>query len=413
MNESRAPGASTLLAPRAGSATAQAARPFICFCGQDWWYHNRAHSDFQLMTRIARTRPVLLVNSIGMRMPIPGRSTKSAGRIWRKALSIARLLRQPLPDVPGFHVMTPLMIPLYGSPFVRRVSAELVRAQVTTAAGWLGIDDPVIFVTVPTAWDVVKGMKRTALIFNRSDKHSAFREADTGYIAGLEEELLRGSDLVLYVNRNLMAAERPLAGARAHYLDHGVDLEHFRRTPPEAEPADLRAIPRPRVGFFGALDDYTVDFGLLERLARALPDVSLVLVGAATCSLKRLTDLANVSWLGPRPYAEIPRYGSGFDVALMPWLQNEWISNCNPIKLKEYLALGLPVVTTPFPEVDRYRELVHVAGTPDEFVAQVRRALAPDAGEPERRERRVASVARDSWDQRTRELLALAGRIAR
>ena len=89
-------------------------------------------------------------------------------------------------------------------------------------------------------------------------------------------------------------------------------------------------------------------------------------------------------WLGFRPYEEIPRYGAGFDVAIMPWRDNEWIRNCNPIKLKEYLALGLPVVSTDFPEVHRYASVVRIARSPEEFVQLVATTL-DDGGPGNRR----------------------------
>ena len=113
---------------------------WICFSAQDWWYHNRAHSDFQLMRRVAQRRPVLFVNSIGMRMPVPGRSTQFTRRILRKARSVLRFLRQPLPDTPGFHVLTPVILPFYGSSTLRAVNAWLVREQVRLVAKRLGID---------------------------------------------------------------------------------------------------------------------------------------------------------------------------------------------------------------------------------------------------------------------------------
>ena len=86
-----------------------------------------------------------------------------------------------------------------------------------------------------------------------------------------------------------------------------------------------------------------------------------MLIGHTTCSMDRLVRHPNVHWLGQKPHEEIPRYGSGFDVALMPWLDNEWIRSCNPIKMKEYLALGLPVVSTDFPEVRHYADVIRVA----------------------------------------------------
>jgi glycosyltransferase involved in cell wall biosynthesis len=378
--------------------------PFIAFCGLDWWYHSRAHSDFQLMTRLARTRKVLLVNSIGMRMPLPGRSTMFLRRILRKAKSTARFLRRPRPDLPNLWVMTPLVVPFYGVESVRRWNARSIRAQVASAARWAGIRDPHLFVTIPTAWDVVRTMPRRSLTFNRSDKHSAFGEADRGYIEALEHDLLTRSDHVVYSSHALMDEERERTGERAAFLDHGVDVERFRRVGPEAWPADLRAIPGPRIGFFGTFDDYVIDFGLLETVARRLPRAQLVLIGDSTCSMKRFERYPNVHWLGVKPYETIPAYGSGFDVALMPWLQNDWIRYCNPIKLKEYLALGLPIVSTDFPEAAWYRERMTIARGADEFVAAVERALAEPAGDGAER-RRVVEHA--TWENRAAELLRL------
>jgi glycosyltransferase involved in cell wall biosynthesis len=234
---------------------------------------------------------------------------------------------------------------------------------------------PVIVTTLPTAWDVVRPMRRHSLVFNRSDRHSEFPEADRSAIESLERELLRGADHVLYVSRSLLASERTLTDHRAHFLDHGVDIEHFRRRETVELPLDLVEIPEPRVGFFGALDDYLVDFDLLERVAAELPDVSLVLIGDATCSMERFDKYPNVHLLGFRPYERIPAYGSGFDVALMPWLDNDWIKHANPIKMKEYLALGLAVVSTDFPEVERYSDVIRIASGEADFIDQIRLTL--------------------------------------
>lgn len=377
---------------------------YVCFSAQDWWYHNRAHSDFQLMRGVARHRKVLFVNSITMRMPLPGRSTMAMRRLRRKLASMAKLLRRPVPDLPGFHVFTPLIVPFYGFPWARAANAALVRYQVKLAARAIGIrGKPVVVVTIPTAWDVVRDMARSRLVYNRSDKHSSFTEIDQGYIAGLESNLLSTADAVLYVSRSLMAEESHQTGGRAYFLDHGVDLDHFTPRGAAEEPPDLAPIPHPRVGFFGGFDDYVVDFGLLVKLAEELPDAHLVLIGDATCSMERFDRLPNVHWLGFRPYEEIPSYGSGFDVAIMPWLENEWITHCNPIKLKEYLALGLPVVSTDFPEVHHYADWVSIARDADDFVRRVRASLARNASPGTAR----AAVGRSGWDSKVEELIRL------
>ncbi len=379
---------------------------YVCFSAQDWWYHNRAHSDFQLMRSVAAHRKVLVVNSIGMRMPMPGRSTQVLRRVGRKLRSVAMLVRRPLRELPGFYVMSPLPLPFYGSPLARRVNALLVRAQVLAVSRALGLRHPVIMVTIPTAWDVVRPMRRRALVFNRSDRHSSFPESDRPTIEALERGLLERSDHVVYVSTALMGEESGMTGDRAHFLDHGVDTDHFRRRPESEQPADLRAIPGPRVGFFGALDDYLVDFDLLERIAVELPGVSLVLIGDATVPMERLTRHPNVHWLGFRPYEDIPAYGSGFDVAIMPWLDNPWIRHSNPIKLKEYLALGLPVVSTDFQELANYADRVRIAADGDLFLDAVRETLRDGGLQPAETIR--GSVLGASWSSRAAQLMALA-----
>ena len=379
---------------------------WICFSGQDWWYHNRAHSDFQLMRRIARHRPVLLINSIGMRMPMPGRSTKSGRRILRKIKSILRFLQQPLADTPGFHVFTPLMLPFYHSKVMRAISARLVRMQIRLMARIVGIDvqDAIVFLTIPTALDVIRDWPCRAVLYNRSDLHSAFEETDQSYIRELEHSLFGKSDAVLYSSHSLMEAERTHVGNRANFLDHGVDFDRFAGEV-GTEPADLAAIPHPRVGFFGGIDDYVVDLDLIEQVARSIPDASIVLIGDATCSMARFEALPNVYWLGYRPYEQIPAYGRGFDVALMPWLRNQWIEHSNPIKMKEYLALGLPVVSTDFPEVHHYADVIAIGSNNDEFVNLIREAIAGKVvADATTRRLRVAEA---TWDKQADRLLAI------
>jgi glycosyltransferase involved in cell wall biosynthesis len=379
----------------------------VCFAAQDWWYHSRAHSEVQLMLRLAREHPVLLINSIGMRMPLPGRSTQPARRIGRKLRSFTRGLRTPVPGLPNFHVLSPVTVPLFGDPRARAMNASSIRAQVRRAMRRVGITNPVMFVTVPTAWDVVESMAHETLVFNRADRHSAFDEADTSLIGSFEDALLRNADHVLYVSHALMDEEHPVVGERGFFLDHGVDLERFRPHPPGGEPADLAAIPHPRVGYFGGLEPQTIDFRLLERVARDLPDAQLVLVGDATVPMDALVARPNVHWLGMRPYEDVPRYGAGFDVAIMPWLQNAWIAASNPIKLKEYLALGLPTVSIDFPELARYHPLVTAVTDPERFVSAVADALAD--GGPSTASDRRAAVEQDSWDSKADVLADLVG----
>jgi hypothetical protein len=366
-------------------------RSVIFFAGQDWWYHNRAHSDMQLALQLAGERRVLLVNSIGTRMPIPGRTSDVRGRLTRKLRSILRGVRQPVPELPGFFVYSPVSIPLYQYAWGRRMNQLLLVTQLRLVARWLRLRRPDIVVTPPTAWDVARRLPRRSLTFNRSDKHSAWSEVDQRQVLERELALLRQSDLVLYVSSALMAEDAPEVGSRAFFLDHGVDLDRFNPEGPIAP--ELAAIPRPRLGFFGNMRAVAVDEQLLLQVADGIPEASIVLVGPSNMPMAELIERPNVYWFDQQPHEAIPAFGRGFDVALMPWHDNEWIRNCNPVKLKEYLALGLRTVTIDFPEVRRYRDLVDIAADREEFVALCRQAMHQAGDEAGRR----AAVAGDSW----------------
>ncbi len=380
----------------------------LCFGGVDWWYHNRAHSDVQIMLKLSEKLPVLFVNSIGMRTPLPGRCTQPGKRILRKCSSILKGLRKV---GPAMWVYSPLMLPPGSSALVRRINARLIAMQARRALKRIGINHWFTWVTVPTAVDVLDYLPDNPMVFNRSDKHCKFPEAREDFVRSCEERLLKAGDVVLYVNCKLMA-EDVGSESNKYYIGHGVDYDRFASASVDETGIhpELAGLKRPIVGFFGAIDDYTVDLELLKFAAQSLPEMSFVLIGLSTVDISDITSLPNVRYLGFRPYPEIPKLGVCFDVGIMPWLQNEWIEYCNPVKLKEYLALGIPVVTTPIPQIDEYGQLLSVAKTPDAFVQSIRNAVKED-NQDLRRIRRQA-VENDSWRHKADEVLQLVDKLA-
>lgn len=373
----------------------------VAYAGVDWWYHNRGHSECQIMRRLAERLPVLWVNSIGMRTPTPSKSDVTLSRYFRKLKSTLHGLRH---DDSGMWVLSPLFVPRYTERAVR-LNGFLLRVQVRIAFRRIGIRHPAVWITIPTAVDGV-GRDWGPVIFNRSDDFSAFPEVDHDLIAGLERRLLAESDHVLYVNHGLMVRENELA-AHSDYLGHGVDFHHFAEGAIEPEPTELRELPRPIIGFYGAFDNYTVDLDLLVAVARDNPDGTVLLIGPQQMDLGRITDEPNVVYLGAIPYDRLPAYAARFDVGLMPWLDNEWIKQCNPIKLKEYLASGFPIVSTDFPELAPYRHAVHVGAKAEEFIAEVRLALAEPAETAELRRDLVRSSGWDAVADRVAKLMRL------
>jgi glycosyltransferase involved in cell wall biosynthesis len=180
-------------------------------------------------------------------------------------------------------------------------------------------------------------------------------------------------------------------------VPHGVDYDHFSRAVKEDLPAppDIASIPRPRLGFFGLIRDW-VDLDLLAEVARRRRDWQIVLLGDSTVDLTPYRSIPNMHFLGRKPYADLPAYCRQFDVGLIPFKINELTRAVNPIKLREYLAAGLPVVSTPLPEVELYGPSVNVAKGPEAFARGVSDGLNGQAG-ASRRAARMEAMRGEGW----------------
>lgn len=373
---------------------------FICFGGIDWWYHNRAHIDPQLTARFARMGTTLFVNSIVMTKIDLSEGRRFFRKLIRKTRSIFTGLKK---TEKGFWVYSPFSLPVHHIRWAKPLNDLLVRFQVRRIARKLDIHNPVILVACPAACDIAMKMKRNKLMYQRTDRFEEAFHVDVEVIKRYDRKLKAHADITYFVNRALYNEESREC-KRAVYLDHGVDFDKFssaKKSP--AVPDDITGIPRPITGYFGTISEHTVDIALCEKIADLLPEMSFVYVGTTYEDYPCLRAKKNVWFLGQKDYEQIPHYGKCFDVAIMPWRQNRWIDACNPIKLKEYLALGKPIVSTPFPELNKYLDVVYRARTPEEFADSIKRALAEDNDECIAA--RKQKVAKDSWDSKAELVL--------
>lgn len=367
----------------------------ICIGGEDWWYHNRGHFDFQIMRRLARRWPVLFVNSLGVRVPSLKDNKLFVARIGRKLKSLARGLVEV---EPGFWVFSPFSVPGQTG---QRLSNWALAPQIRLAAARAGIGRPLLWVHCPAGAALTESFDAVHVVMQRTDRFEAFPEADPTTVARQIAHLKKRADLVVYAAPHLMHEEAGSV-ARQVLITHGVDVDRFAAAGDNhgAVPADVAGITGPRVGFIGGIDAHTFDPELFVEVARRLSDVNFVMVGG--CSLEEgWCPLANVHFLGRKPYDEVAGYMAASDCLIMPWNTSDWIRACNPIKLKEYLAVGRPVVTTDFDALDGWRDLVGVAKGPEAFAAAIRRALDTPHDARAARER----VACETWEGKA-DLLA-------
>ncbi|HRX87632.1 MAG TPA: glycosyltransferase [Phycisphaerae bacterium] len=378
----------------------------LCFGGEDWWYHNRGHCDIQFMRQFAAHGRVLYMNSIVMRKFNVGEGAMFWTRVRRKLKSITRGLVRVSPT---FNVYSPVTAPVHHLPGARGLNRFALTQQVRLTLWRLRMRRPLIWVNIPAGCDTALTLPRSGLVYQRTDRYEDHPGVDVEQILRYDRTLKEYADLTFYSNRALYEEEKEQC-RRAAYVEHGVEYERFVEAADRPRtPGDLRDLPRPIVGFFGALDEHKFNITLAAAVAERLSDLTFVFVGQPTIDTAPLERLPNVHLLGQRPYEDIPHYGAAFDVCILPFNQNRWIAAMNPIKLKEYLALGKPVVATPFGELSAYANVVRIADGAEAFAAAVRAALADTA--PDRIAARRARVAAHSWRSKAEDILSILGEV--
>ena len=251
----------------------------------------------------------------------------------------------------------------------------------------------------PMALPFTRQLKPLGIIYDCMDELSAFKGAPND-IQALEKELFSVADVVFTGGQSLYEAKRHLH-SNIHPLPSSVDVAHFSKARiPQADPADQSAIPHPRLGFFGVIDE-RMNLELLARMADAQTDWHFVMIGPVVkISPEDLPQRPNIHYLGAKPYKELPTYLAGWDVALLPFALNESTRFISPTKTPEYLAAGKPVISTSILDVVRpYKELglVQIANTAEQFIDAAKVALTENAAARIRRS--DAFLANMSWDR--------------
>ena len=379
-------------------------RDIICLSTHYW--DERRFRKQEFMAGFARANRVLYVEpSFSMaRAPEP-HLRGVAGNRWLRG----RLARRDA----NLHLLAPPRgLPKWTAAPVERLNYGWFARIVAGAAAELGFRDAILWVYRPAYADVLAAIPHRRLVFDLVDDLAAYGGAG-GHVEGQVRRLVRASDLLVVTAKPLL--ERYGGDARrAVQVANGFRGELFSPgAAAEGEPpAELAGLPRPILGFVGTIFAF-LDFELLEQVARAHPDKSLVLVGpvesSAAAALAALARLPNVHHVPARPQAEIPRYVAAFDVCLNVFRDARVTDSINPLKVYEYLAMGRPVVSTPMRSLrmESAGATIAFAADPAEFCAAISRCLTPavQADAPARR----AAAAPYSWDRLFSTLDAACG----
>ncbi|GMA15554.1 glycosyltransferase family 1 protein [Deinococcus metallilatus] len=345
-----------------------------------------------LMTRAARTRPVYYIEE-------PVFTPQPDHLVTRQ-------------DASGVWVVTPHIeagrSPAESQACTARLLTELVRDE--------GLAEYDLWVYTPMELPVTAGLQPRVTVYDCMDELANFRGAPPE-LRGREEALFQQADLVFTGGHRLYEAKRERHPG-AHPFPSSVDAAHFAQARSGlADPADQRDLPRPRLGFYGVLDE-RFDIDLIGELARRRPEWQFVLLGPVVkIDPADLPRAENLHYLGMKKYAELPAYLAHWDVALLPFALNEATEFISPTKTPEYLAAGVPVVSSGIRDVIRpygERDLVRIADGVDAFEAACAAALAErgTAAGQARQERADAYLSTLSWDRTWADMSALIERAA-
>jgi glycosyltransferase involved in cell wall biosynthesis len=375
-------------------------RKTILYFSNDWNAENRT-SSHHIARRLARQHEVYYIECPGMRKP------RRSGRDMRRVLQkMWRSLRGAREVLPGLKVRTLLQIPLHRFRVVRWLNAQLIVWSVRWLMFRHGIRQPIIWFVAPHVASLIGRLGESLSVYYVTDDHASMPDIDRDSMRAMDEKLTREASVVFVASDTLLERKRAM-NPNTHYSPHGVDVEHFRRAcdPTGRMPDDIRPLRHPIIGFFGLIEHW-IDLELVAHLAEQRPAWTFVMIGRVAVSEELVPKLPNLLFLGKRNYEELPDYGSHFDAAIIPYRMTYQVLHANPLKLREYLAMGKPIVSVATPATEAFAEVIEIGRTADEFLAKLDKVIGlPDT--PEAIQRRLDRVAASSWDSRVTEVLKL------
>ena len=360
----------------------------------------------QLMSRFAAEMPVLYVEPwVRLRYLRRNGLKLLAQRDSRPPVGTA----EPIANLSIYH--SPPTRPVSGSRMIGPWTANRWLAGVRAAAADLGIRRPILWLSLPEMGFAAGRMNELMSIYHAVDEYGGYARQTADKQRRLwarEEKILDAVDMTIVVSPELAKSKRK-EGRDVHIVENAVDFDSFARATEDRRiPDDLASVPAPRLGYSGLIGQ-RLNLDLLLRMAETRQDWSLVLIGKVDetgCAdrLRKLRELGNVHFLGQKDVAEVPGYIAGLDTGLLPYTMNLETENISPLKMYEYFAAGIPVVSTPIPAALRHRDFLAIASSDDEFIGQCDRSLVTD---DDARRRRTAHAGQNTWDDRVDQVRAL------
>ena len=341
----------------------------IIIFGEDW---GRFPSTTQHIGKVLlKYNRVIWIGSLAHRKP--NFSLRDVKRVFEKLKNIFKPREKKLiVEQPEYPILIhPFIIPLHDFKLVRRINSFLLRRAILKAIKKYKFERPILITSTPVIYDLIGKLGETSSHYFCLDDYSHFDRAFNSLIQ-MEKELLAKVTSYFAVSQLLLGMKQASSGNN-FFLPQGVQTEHFKKNI-DTIPEDMKNLKKPVIGFFGLISEW-IDLDLITHSASELPDCNFLIIGKHSVDVGVFKKYLNINFIGEVPFSVLPNYASTFDVGIIPFKVNELTLACNPLKLLEYLSLGIPVVSVNLPEVIKFNSVAYIAKDYQDFVEKIKMAL--------------------------------------
>ena len=356
----------------------------------DWGRH--PSSCQHLVSRLLPERRTVWMNTVGTRLPALNLYTAVRG--FEKIRSWASPAKSTPSGEENPLVVDPMMWPSFRSGAARRLNRHLLERAVRRAVD--GEPPEVVVTTLPICADLIGRIGARRWVYYCVDDLSVWPGLDGKSLAEMELDLVKKVDDVIAVSHTLMDRFESM-GRKAHLLTHGVDMEHWQTRGSEPLPSHFESLKRPWVVFWGVVDR-RLDVDFLAELNRRMTHGTVLLVGPENEPDPRLDELERVKKIPPLAYDLLPSLAEEMACAVMPYRESEVTRVMQPLKLKEYLATGKPVVARRLPATTAWQDAADLVGDKDEFAERV--LLRLQEGVPAAQEAARGRLDDEDWGKK-------------
>lgn len=332
--------------------------------------------------------------------PLKNKEVTTTWKNWRKGIR---------KTVEGINIVSlPPVFPFANkNRAINKMNQKIIGKALKKGIPSNGVVTRYLYTFLPNAVDLLQDFRFDKVIYDCVDDHGSFTGLINPDVVGQMEKELMNESYVCFATAQQLLDDRKTWCDNFHLIQNGAELEHFSIVQ-EKElpiPSDMKQINGPVVGFIGGISDW-IDLDIVYQTAKLRGDIQFIFVGPADTNISKFDGMKNVHFLGSKDYEKLPNYIQYFNICLIPFKINKLTKSVNPIKMHEYLAAGKPIISTPLPEVLKYKDVINIVNNPQEFSQTIDSILATEqTKEIIIKRQKIAEM--NSWDARWKKALSL------